>query len=370
MNKLLFAILLVLFGCSNDDNSVVSEQEEQNPLENLVVNAFGNAESSQQVFQMEIDVETEVITNTNLTQTIGLPFSRTLASSDNNIITWYEAINANFNTWQKNLTSGATQTTSAPCSIENENLQAVTNTENELVYITRFFGSDTESAKSKVRVYSQGATCSLQEIESFAIQNFVTTEDAIFLYAFDIFDNENVKVFKISTQTGQIQGEITLPASAKLTLIQDVIHSFNFNGTYTTYSTNTLQLIETKNLGIINADGFGFFDGQIFQNVLLSSIVYAQPSPFVKGPILVDLTTGELASSSGILFEIQQNLRNEPSYSGVQLITYEVDIEKGLILCSFTNFGGTQGIAFTNFDAEILKIINTEYLAREMRIAP
>ncbi len=367
MKKLLLLLPFLMLGCDTNDEGI---QNDSNQLDSLELTVVSVNPQAQKLTTIDINVETEEVVTSNLTDQIGLPSTAFRAIARNNELSWYETENGNFNVWQKNTVSNATKLIEAPCEIIDENLQTVANTESEIIYFTRFFGTSNFPSESRLRIYSEGQECKYLAFEGRSIIGIHTYASTVLIEALNIFDSEDIKVIKINTTTGQIEGDIAVNTGARITADQDTLHVFNLDNTYSTYSLTSFQLINTVNFTLVSQSTPGFFYSSFKDGTMLLDVPYAQPSLIGQGPAIVDLATSEFISPYSVLFSIQGNLREQEGYEGASIGAYDADLEKGIIVAGFANFGDEEshGIVVTNFDGTILKIIDLNELVSELVI--
>lgn len=108
------------------------------------------------------------------------------------------------------------------------------------------------------------------------------------------------------------------------------------------------------------------FSTKSLDNKILLRNAYPQPSPVSYGPILYDLDKNELLTENlGLMYDVRFALIDEFPDTFNAIGGYDIDLKSEIIIVSYLRYeaDGTAkyGIAYTNFDAEILKTVELDY---------
>ena len=93
-SKILFGILFgyLLVACSSDDEGTASEPIPPSPASFIAI-----GENDTQVLQHSYDAEANVGTNTNLTETVGLPIGYLAIRQNDEVVSFYTFFQGAFN---------------------------------------------------------------------------------------------------------------------------------------------------------------------------------------------------------------------------------------------------------------------------------
>ena len=166
--------------------------------------------------------------------------------------------------------------------------------------------------------------------------------------------------------TNKKEKELIFDDNFRATIRDNELHIFFYNGDYEIYNADNLDLKRKSNLDLKFFSEYpGFFKTQFIGNEMLFKLLYAQPSPVSYGPATIDLTTGEILT--GLDFNLVAFWRELGGLlnASVGITTYSVDLKSNLVVVGFENTNQNNksgGVVYSNFDGEILKIVELEFI--------
>ncbi|GAB5400258.1 MAG: hypothetical protein Aureis2KO_18430 [Aureisphaera sp.] len=329
---------------------------------NVTVIAANNTE----VLEISISgISTEVST-VNLTSDLGIT-TNDFANTNKNIVTWFRREGANFKVWKRDLASKTTEAFNDICSISGEFPAFVLGSSDKLVAFSE--ASLSQNTSANIRITETGDNCTLTQLLNTGILSATIEKDLWVFVSIGIGGAES-ELQKHDLDTGEILATIPVSEfSVSITQNGNDIYVF-FSDRYHVYDASTLSLKNVvpflPSVGILMENGF--FDSQFNGNSMLVTLDVPQPNPLSDWPGIIDITNGELLSLDNLGFFLTNNLREIAGYGSASLGNYTVDLENGIIVYSFSNNSDVHGILYTNFEAEVLKIVDLELAPTELFI--
>ncbi|MDC8004629.1 hypothetical protein POV27_11260 [Aureisphaera galaxeae] len=349
---LLFYVASCFLSCSNDDDGdpIVDPTPAFNaPTVTVIAVDNGN------LVELTVEGSTAAVTRVDLTSGSGVT-PNDFVNANENTLTWFRRQGPNFRVWKRDLDSKEMEMYDEICSISAEFPAFVLGSKEKIVAFSEIdFG---QSSVANIRITENGENCVLTQLFDTGILSATISED---LWVFQNSGTENT-LQRISLDSGEIKAATALSeTSVSITQNEDNLYVF-FNDRYHVYNANTLSLSNVvpfiPSAGILLNNGF--FTTQFSGNLMLTSLDVPQPSTLTDWPGVIDLSDGTLVSGDNLGIFLDSNLRQTEGYGDVSLENYTVDLESGIIAYTFSNGSTQHGILFTNFDAEILKIVDLE----------
>lgn len=345
---------LLLLGCAKDDESGMPE-ETRVPQDLVVVYS-----SEDNLFTTTLSGNAQNASNTNLTTTLGIPVDYSNFNARQDQLSFNKRQNNFYDFWEVDLLNDSPFTITNVCEFEEfEGVLAASNTREKLVQFTR--QSIADELNNFIHIYDkQARTCQKTFLGVGGLapnSSYAIAEDYVIVY----LDAATVPVLinKVSLDTGLITHQITLDQQAHIKFANDELHVFYVDGLYQTYSAQNLELLSegTFNYSRFFAS-FGIFNTAIENNNMLIDLGYPQPSTFISGPALVNLNTSELiAGEDYFLFELKTQVQAILEQVVFEFTTYQTNMQTGLIAVGYRLSDDTGGVIYTNFQAEVLKIV-------------
>ena len=165
--------------------------------------------------------------------------------------------------------------------------------------------------------------------------------------------------------SGQKINTIALDALFRSATLRDnELIVFGQDGSYRVYDIFTKDIVATGFLDILVGSQDDLFIAQFYGNHLLYDLYYTQPSPIVSQPAIFDLESNTFLKGSDFYFFDLRERMIEALGALVILTTYEVDMESGEIILGYdlNDGSGGGGIVFTNFENEVRKVVQLDYV--------
>ncbi len=357
---LCFTVLLV--ACTQDDVS---------PNESLPIDLSFFSFQHDSIFQSDIMTTTDNITVKNLTSEASLA-DYSWFSSESGIATFFRFNwrERNFRTTIIDFDQGVTEVIPETCSIgENEFVEWIGKKNNIITLISsRYNGDDLEKFVTAYDIGTQ--ECNKSMISTGTVPSDRPERQIIFA------DNHLITYHRslsgdyilMKTNLTSLVSEVVLssPVNFKATTYANQVHVFLLNQSYEVYDLSSNAMLSRSNLDVslVNSNYNTLFETSIQENNMLIDVSLAQPSPVPYSPGLYNLHSGELEPTSFNMINLNYMLTEEQdSYSSIT--TYKVDLSNNIIAIGFERMVENNelgGILLTNFDGEILEIIETTYI--------
>lgn|GEM_PF-7016108 len=185
--------------------------------------------------------------------------------------------------------------------------------------------------------------------------NSVVYDGVIYLYHYD--ESNQLKVLSIELSTGNIVNELALDNDAVVKIINNLLFVQYFSSPLTIYNNNTFELIDELQIDNIPIEVSGIYEIDSSSDNIIINFVLASPSASPISPAIYDISTFEIIKGgSQLYFDISDNLIDEADIGSPPTI-YDTDVQSEIIVLSFRDISGNYNLLYSNFDADILKII-------------
>ena len=360
-NLVKLSLIIFLFNCCSDSDS--GNDSGDIFQKDLTIIAQDNSH----LFQIDILNRASNITTTNLTETLGVKKDYNFIKQTGSLISFFTLNNNNYSVFQKNILTSEIYSNDQICTLddrESKNIPAASN-QKLILFTTEWDNADTYNF---LRIYDKETkNCVKLEINSgFINGNSATFVNGEMVYA--TYRNAEKRVLiKINLLTNQIENELIFDSSFGATIRGEELHVFFLNKDYKVYNTSNFDLISSNTLQSNFEIPFGFFKTDFYNNEMLIDFLYPQPAPINQGPATVDLTTGEIVRGENtLLWDLRRKILADYQMD-VSLLTYSVDLENNVVVCGYSlnyypNVPDSGGIVYSNFEGEILKLVEFEYV--------
>ncbi|MBX2827380.1 MAG: hypothetical protein KTR22_04425 [Flavobacteriaceae bacterium] len=341
-------------------------QIDPEPTDFIAPNVSVISTENNQLFDIAVIGSTGVTSETNLTSEFDIT-PNDFANSNNNTITWFRREGPNFKVWKRDLITQQTETFGDICAISGEFPAFVLGSSTKLVAFSE--ASTSQGTSANIRITETGDDCSLTQLFDTGILSATINEDLWLFISIGIGGEMN-ELQRLDLESGEILASTPISEfSASITKNGNDILVF-FTDRYHVYDATTLALRNVvpflPSVGILLENGF--FDAQFMGDMMLVPLDVPQPNPLSEWPGIIDLTNGSLLSTDNLGFFLTNNLRQTEGYGSVSLENYAVDLANNLIVYGFSNGNDLHGLVYTNFDAEVLKIVNLDRVPSEIFI--
>ena len=341
--------------CTKDDSNTQQASEIPDFITpNTTVISIDSNDNS--LLEISVDGTSTSVSIVNLTSEFGIR-SDDFSNIIGNTLTWFRREAPNFKVWRRNLNTKNTDTFSDICAISEEFPAFVLGLDSRLVTFSEVdFG---QGSAANIRITENGTNCTLTQLFDTGILSSTIEKDLWLFTSMGVGSVENT-IQRVDIDSGIIKAAVSISeSSVSITQNGNDLYVF-FNDRYHVYDANTLSLKNVvpfiPSVGLIMQNGF--FYSQFSGDSMLITLDVPQPNPFSDWPGLIDLTDGTLVSGDNLGFVLTNHLHQVDGYENVSLGNYSVAIEKNIIAYGFSDGNLLHGILYTNFDAEILKIID------------
>ncbi len=354
---------MLFFACTNDDdasNSVVA---------NVPQDVIAISTNTNSVFRTDITGTAANLNSQNLTDDLGVPTDYSNFSAAQEILGFNKRGNNIYDFWEIDLQTEATYSVSDLCNLEPfEGVLAASNTRDKLLQFSRL--SIGVELNNFIYIYDKTTT---ECTKTFLGVGGLSPSNSFYLgddYALVYLDAATVPIelSRVSLETGLITHQITFVQEARVTVANGIIHAFFIDDSYKTYSAATLEQLSSGEFDFsITSVQTGFFKAQIQDQLMLVDLPYPQPSLFNTGPALINLENNQLvAGEDYFLFDLRIGLTEELGRNVDGFTNYTLNLSTGLIAIGYGLGDGSGGVVYTNFEAEIIKVVPLETVPKEL----
>ncbi len=355
-------IALLISGCSKSDSDPNSSNFTANDITVICSN-------NNQLFQTDILNNTSNIEYYNLTETLGVSTNYDFFTKNSSLITFFKRIPNGFSTYQKNIINSKTYVADFPCGIDTDEYANFPNNSQEkiLEFTTKPNGNYTDIF---IRTFDQKTqNCSLITLNSGLIQYSKST----FLVGETIYvtyrnEQDKYEIDKVNLTTGQLENQLVFDVDFRATIANNQLYVFLFDNNFKTYNTTDLNLVSSSTFSVNNLSiTSGFFKTSIKGNEMVIDLPYPQPNIILNRPTTIDLNSE--AKVEDCDFGLINQKLAEQFKTSISFTKYAIDLDKNLIVVGFENpVDNTYGVVYTNFNADILKVVRLDYKPIEIII--
>lgn len=360
-------ILLFISACGGEDdnsfNEVPDPIEKTDPFDKIAALAV----QATQIFQMDVNLKSETINETNLTKDYGVEMPYKIFTSNTHASFLYRRGGQIYSFKTKAFDDKSVEEHDIICGFESGSTEAALGSVIVKDYLLIFTGSGNSYDELSVRSKHIG-TGNCQKI------SFGEGYD----YNFDkILYEENQLIVSFTNRSGQysisyidlLSGEATTTTFERYysaTFQDGMLHILFYGDStlYQVYDPKDWSLIESKEFAsYLNFGTNGLVETQMYQSEVLIDFQYAQPAPLGNGPRVLNLNTGEYGLGSQVLSTIKSDL-NKKYNENINIISYKSDLEsKTLVIAYEVGFGenSTGGLLKSNFEGLLIKDLSLPY---------
>jgi hypothetical protein len=354
MKKTILSVVLLsilcLIGCESTSDDTI---DTVSTLPNVGI--ISNDETNLKVFHIDITDDGENLVTSNLTDEIGLPYVYRDVSYENNTITFFarELSDLKYTIYEKHVNTGEINIYEEVCSQNQQAINGVSRSEQKII----LFAIDSNEFNLNIqdRSTNECFIANFQNLDNFFFRFNCVDNEIIYLYLYDEFNE--LKIISVELGTGNILNEMTLDSNSRVRIIGESLYVEKNGSPVKVYDKNTFELqneLQIDNLRLGNE-----YISKIENNGenIIIYIPLAAPSFSAYSPAIYDISTFEIIKGgSQLIFDIRDNLIDEADV-GAGPIIYDVDVHSEIIVLSFRDISGNHNLLYSNFDAEILKIV-------------
>jgi len=365
----LICAISVTFSCSNDD------MPPQEDITALVMHDIAVVSSSETaIYEYNILRADDVVNSTDLTATYGLSPAFTYLNTTANKLTFYTTASNSFDIFQKEIGNSNIQVYDDICDrAADETHYFARNSEEKIVQIG--VGVSTTAVPGPelfVKFFDPvSKSCNRVAVGNgfLARQRGALIFEETLYMAYQDFETDLYVLAQIDLTTEERKGDIRFETPFIIAIKEGTeLHAFFEDDSYKVYDATSFQLLSE---GVLDDNGFlgveGLFDTSIWNDGILVSNFYPQPSEISSGPAVLDLQSGDLIlGNDSFLFDVRAELIADLGYE-IFYTTFEVNLQSGAIVCGFFRAGQQKGgIVYTNFDGDILKVVEMEGIPEQI----
>lgn len=373
MKSKLRTILFVLFAahltisCSSDGGNETIDIKD-----NEITFAFDKlaiiATNDEQIFQMDLNLESETVEETNLTKDFGVEIPYKIFTSDTHVSLLYRQ-GQKYSFITKRFEKKNVQMHDMLCGFESGQMEAAKSSTVVKDYLLIFTGSgdsfDELSVRSKHLPTGNCQKISFGQGYDFNFNQILYEEDQIVVSFTNISGQYTIAYIDL------ISGDVSTTTFDKYysaTLNEGMMHMLFYGQTgsiYEVYDPKDWSLVENKEFkSDLNFGYNGLVQTQMYQNKVLIDFQYPQPAPTGNGPGILNLNTGGYDLNAQILSNTKTDLQKKYN-ANIKIMTYMADLESETLVVGYevADFKGniSGGLVMSNFEGEILKDISLPY---------
>lgn len=362
-------ITTLLYSCSQTDEvDEPIDEEDFVPFEISVI-----AKNSENIYQLDILGDTADILETNLSQTLDIPYNSRRTYTNGSKITFFDIQNGNYAFWQKDVVTGQSISQDPICeATENESWRYPLTSGDQIGLITYEFNESTE--KNYLKIFDATTnTCNRFEIADFYIpqNNYAHLHKGRFYLYFTEIGGEAYSLKIMNTSNGEQIETLSFESAFSTTMDDEKLYLMFVDGTYKILNLEDLSLLEegmTNNPHLSHTPGL--YSSNINQNKMVFNYSYPQPAALSSAPAIYDWTTNEITHGGDFyLFDVDRKLEDK-YIEGFKFTAVEVDLESTILVAGYQNVRDTNegGIVYLTFEGEILMDIPLDYVPTEIII--
>ncbi|MCL6265731.1 hypothetical protein [Flagellimonas myxillae] len=406
-------ILLLLFSCSssnelpnegvNDDEVVDTNNppvEEEDPVEEEEEEEFDPVEkeynleilttSGDDEIQLSLEYVSGNVVETNLTQELGIQktdyYIREIENSLLSFHSWPSSYTS-ISTYQKDVISGSIDITEDYCILPpdangvNNGISLYTGNQNKLVLVHSTYDIPVTLEQYYVTIYDKASgECKQVELDpnpkanqiSLGIQFQIINEDVLALL-YVTGDNLNPTVAFIDLESATVlSSKIFNRFSAGSFYNGDflAIRLESSNFLIETYDIQSFELESTKTANGLPSILYGLSHTVFFNDQFSFEKVYPASEHYRRQPAIYDMGSDKVVEGNQpFLEELAVDLQDELGTAPIFPVR-KVDVENRNIILGYDRNDGSEtgGIVFTNFDLEVYKVVELDYVPEEIII--
>ena len=380
--------VLLLSACSSEFNPIIeaseTDQADQQGLDDSQRRTFDIsviATVDDQEIQIDIDNLNlnEDFPVTNLTQELSLRLETPYVSIiEGTTISYLQGRNQDHRVGQKDVGTSEVFSAENYCPfVEEEGV-------GKYIYFTR--GNDrrilyiyTESRMNNteaffIRIFNKNSgSCQTVALDPnpFSGLRSAILQGNILAMKYNTEENGGAVISLYDVISGEKINSFELDSLFKSATIRDgQLFVFGADGSYRIYDMFSKEIIGTGlSNGIVEFEN-DLFKAQFHGNQMLYDLIYPQPSAITSQPAVYDLDSERTVLGADFyLFDLRDQMID--ALGALVLYTaYEVDMASGEIILGYdlNDGSGGGGIVFTNFENEVRKVVQLDYVPREIII--
>ena len=379
--------VLLLYGCSSDFNPVIeasaTDQNDQQGVEEFERRTFDItviASKDGDEYQIDIDNFTlEAYPVTNLTEELSLSLETPYFSSiEGTTLSYLQGRNQGHKVAQKNVLNSNAFAAENYCPFETEEgvgkfIYFTRGNEHRILYVY------TESRPNEpefffIRIFNKddgscvtvplnpnpfnGLRSAILQGNILALKYNTAEEGAAVVCLYDVISGQRINSIELDS----------LFRSA--TLRNDELIVFGEDGSYRIYDIYSKELIGTGFSDILFGGQNELFISEFYGSQIFYDFYFPQPNAIVSQPAIFDLESNTFLKGSDFYFFDLRERMIEALGALVIFTTYKVDMESGEIILGYdlNDGSGGGGIVFTNFENEVRKVVQIDYVPYDIII--
>ncbi|MEZ4874763.1 MAG: hypothetical protein R2793_04765 [Flavobacteriaceae bacterium] len=360
MYRILCCLLMVLLLMA------CSKKEDGNSLSYPPVAVYGFPESTQTavVTKTLISPQLAVGTTQNLTDAFGFDWGSMQKIYDHAIISWYLFTPNGPFIFKDPIFAQETTLLEGYCDLGEVFVRDPICTPNEVIGAYDQYDAATDTHLLTFGLQAYGEACERLTQPGYFLVDTMAKDG----YLLALLGKQDIgyqyKLLKINLATQTVEGTLNLLDQAPLFMKQgDQLYAFD-PYTVKVFDFDSFALLSSQPNPIALLQSLqGFLDPPLANGQILLDEPAAQPSPYLSYPLLLDLDTGETLKGGGAYTaELATQLGQVEGYAYPHLGAYAVDVERGWVVFGFTTEYHKRGVVYTNFNAEILDIVELEVI--------
>lgn len=369
VNTFAFCALLFLVSCEGETT--------EPPVPSFARTLFLTQEGAQYTYR-QYNADLSIGANQNLNQELGFTTPLRLTFSDNNL-TAITRSGSNYDVRTLSTANGQFTLAEQVCS-ENSNasIDVLETYQQYTLFSGLIFDINGEPELHFVSVYNSFSdTCTripypVQGNQIDRSPKIVIRGDRAFIL---MDDNENggYLLYSLNLSTGTFSAPKSIPSGSNFRIIarRNLLYMFYNDGTLEELNIDDVSVTATRTHGI----NLGFFSSQFLSSTqiqgdrILLEISYPQPGPVSRGPVIINISTGEIEGNTPyFVFDLIEALEDEYDTANVFSV-FGASLNSELVATGARVSQGSEQFniaVFTNFKGEL---IGVERIGNESLVA-
>ena len=363
--SILLVASLFLWSCTSDSNT----ENDPNPELNKITLLYSNTDDN--LFQYDVLNDGSDQVFTNLTQELGVYNNFQLLDCDNDRISFFSlGVNnssgmTRFAVYEKRLSNGAITIQDQICDLDaSEEWIIPARSDSKFVLFTRDNGFGNSHS---IRILDRSTNECVKKYlfqGSLGISQRSRLVDGETVYVVYETPGLTYAIMSIDLATAEINNQLEFNQFFSATVDENNLHIFLDDNTHMIYNKGTFELLSTGSFpeNLINVNlSYGLFESQIVDGNIYTDLSVALPAPYPFSPGALNLDSGEIVKGgNNLILDLIASLEAELGFT-ISINGYSANLSDESVVIHWRNAdGSTMGLLYSNFEGDILKIVETD----------
>ncbi len=364
---LVLCFLMALFGCAKDDDSQPPLDSEIPPIVLPALTVLGDTDLIE--YQTDVDETLQEITTVNLNEEIGFGQQLYLLDSSDQLITFVTRFEGQTTAWQRNISTGDVYRKQDFCP--QKGAFSVTTATGSERYLTYLF-DDLEDIEDRyfLEVYDKDTDACKRYDLGLGRPAAVRQYGPIYMvYKVPSIDAKEILIVNLNEES--IPTVLSLEDDFNFATVNNQeLYLFFIDGSYEIYDINSLALIqEGSNPVLSKTSEIGFLSTNFKEGKMRYYEFFPQPSTILFSPRVYDFSTDSEVALGVDLLTLKTELENQLATT-ISFQDIEIDFDRNLLYIGYSEIRPSVkgGIAYTNFEGDLINTISLPHYPRQILI--